>query len=330
MQWLGLTGLQVESITVANPAVVTLRTAPSYPLLSGYPYVITGATGMALPSQEYVITVLSPLTFSIPYDTSALSPYTGGAYVSISAPLVQRLISAVSTYAQNYMGRLIANATYTLTCNGQEMPTMLLPQSPVTAVRSLAINGVPIAERSPLVYPSVYSNGSGYTFQPAGQLALTGYLFSRGFNNVTVVFDAGFMIPDEAQTIPDAPGPYVLTTLARWSAGDRGVKYADGTAMVKVASAPAQGQYSADGSVYTFAAADAGQGVLISYAMVPYDIEQATLDCVGDWFRYQDRIGVTSKSIEGQSVSFTNYVNTAFPVRARGVLDQYRKFTPSP
>lgn len=328
LQWLGQTGLQIVAITEANPAVVTLATRPSFPLLSGYTYAIAGATGMALPNAEYVVTVIDPLSFSIPFDSTSAGAYTGGAYVSITAPLVQRLISSVSAYAQNYMGRVIANTRYTLTFNGQDMPTMMLPQWPVTAINALQINGSVIDARPALAFPSTTSNGYGYTYQAeSAQLALTGYLFTRGYNNVAVDFDAGFMIADEAQTIP-ASAPYTLTTIARWSAGDKGVTFDDGTALVKVTSAPAQGQYSVDGSVYTFAAADAGLGVLISYAMVPFDIEQAVLDTVGDWFMYQSRIGVTSKSIEGQSISYTNYTNTAFPVRARGVLDQYKKAFP--
>jgi hypothetical protein len=327
-EWLGLTGLQVSAITNASPAVLTLGTQPGTPLLSGVAYVIAGARGMALPNDAYVVTVLSPTTFSIPFDSTLAGTYTGGATVGITDPLVQRLISATSAYIQNYLNRTIASNTYTRNFNGQNTDSMMLPQYPVTAINSLYADGVAITERAALTSPSINGYGFGYTFQETGQVGLTGWLFPRGYNNVSVSWVGGYLISDEAQTIP-ASAPYECVTLARWSAGDRGVTYAsDGVAFVAVSSAPAQGQYSVDGSVYTFNAADAGVDVLISYAYVPYDVEQACVDCMGDWFRYRDRIGVTSKSIDGQSISLTNFVNKSLPARAQGVLDQYKRVAP--
>ncbi len=159
-------------------------------------------------------------------------------------------------------------------------------------------------------------------------MALSGTQFWRGYNNVYVAWTAGFLIADEAQTIPASP-PYELITLARWSAGDRGVTYASsGVAFTAVTGAPAEGEYSVAGSVYTFAAADAGIAVLISYAYVPYDVEQACIDTMGDWFKYRERIGTLSKSIDGQSISYTNFTNTGIPVRAREVLQQYKRVAP--
>ena len=49
-------------------------------------------------------------------------------------------------------------------------------------------------------------------------------------------------------------------------AGDVGVRDTNGLPMTKVASAPATGQYSVSAGVYTFAAADTGKRVYISYA----------------------------------------------------------------
>ncbi len=326
--WLGLTGLVVSAISNASAAVLTLTGTPSTPLISGLPYTVAGSTGMSGVDGEWIVTVLTPTTFSIPFDSTAAGTYTGGAFVAISDPLVQRLISATSVFIQNWLNRTIASTTYTRTFNGQQMATMLLPQYPVTSLDLLQIDGLTIGPRAPLVYPSVTSNGYGYTFSEAGQVALTGYVFTRGYNNVYVSWIAGFLISDEPQTIPATP-PYELTTLARWSAGDRGVVYASsGAALEAVTGTPTLGQYSVDGSVYTFSAADAGIAVLISYAYVPYDVEQACIDTMGDWFKYRDRIGVTSKSIDGQSISYTNFTNTSLPVRARDVLQQYKRVAP--
>ena len=71
---------------------------------------------------------------------------------------------------------------------------------------------------------------------------------------------------DEAQSVP-ASSPYTVTVtnLAQF-VDDWGVRYsATGLPLVKVTSAPVQGQYSVSAGTYTFAAADAGAAMLISY-----------------------------------------------------------------
>lgn len=326
--WLGLSGLPISAVSNTSPAVVTLETRPTtQALISGLPYTIAGSTGITGLDGDWTITVLTPITFSIPFDATAAGTYTGGAFVGVADPLVARLISATSAFIQNWLGRVIASNSYTRSFDGQNMQTLLLPQYPVTAVSALTVNGQTIAARPALTFPAVYSDGGGYTFTEAGRLAVTGYLFPRGYQNVTVSWTGGFLIADEAQTIP-ASAPYELATLTRWSAGDRGVTFADGTALTAVTGTPAAGQYAVDGSVYTFAAADAGLAVLISYACVPFDVEQACIDTMGDWFKYRERIGITSKSIDGQSISLTNFTNTGLPVRARDALQQYKRVAP--
>ncbi len=69
------------------------------------------------------------------------------------------------------------------------------------------------------------------------------------------------------QAIPTTPFQITITapnsgTFLR----DLGVLDSNGVPMQRVASAPATGQYSLSGSVYTFAAADVGKSVYISYA----------------------------------------------------------------
>jgi hypothetical protein len=70
----------------------------------------------------------------------------------------------------------------------------------------------------------------------------------------------------EAASVP-AASPYTYSTSLHTNfVADQGVVYAaSGLPLRLVASAPAAGQYSAAGGVYTFAAADAGAAVLISY-----------------------------------------------------------------
>lgn len=70
----------------------------------------------------------------------------------------------------------------------------------------------------------------------------------------------------EAGTVP-ASTPYTITVAnsATWT-GDQGVVYAaTGVPLTPVASNPTQGQYSVANGVYTFAAADTGAAVQITY-----------------------------------------------------------------
>lgn len=70
---------------------------------------------------------------------------------------------------------------------------------------------------------------------------------------------------NEAHSVP-ASTPYTVTVTnsATW-ANDLGVQYAGGAQLTQVASAPTAGQYSVAAGVYTFAAADTGKSVVISY-----------------------------------------------------------------
>lgn len=199
-QWLGLTGLAISAITNANPAVCTLATQPQVPLINGQPYSIEGAVGMALPAATYVVTTLSPTTFSIPVNSTALGTYTGGAIVGITDNLLSRLISAVSASVQSWLGRTIASATYTETRNGNNSDRMPLMNFPVLSVTSLVINGQTIPQRPPL--------GSGYTATITGMLPL-GWVndqymiyvdsgqpgcagFPKGIQNVVITYSAGY------------------------------------------------------------------------------------------------------------------------------------------
>jgi len=109
-----------------------------------------------------------------------------------------------------------------------------------------------------------------------GEVAITGKV-TLGANNSRMFADLLFADAQstgqileadyEAWSIPATPGPYTVTVTnsATWST-DLGVVKADGSAVLtRVASAPAAGQYSVAAGVYTFAAADQGTAVKISY-----------------------------------------------------------------
>ena len=88
------------------------------------------------------------------------------------------------------------------------------------------------------------------------------------------------VVIDEAKTIPTPSGPYTVTITPPATGtfvADLGViDVLTGTPMKRVASAPATGEYSLAGAVYTFAAADAGKAVLISHE---YSVASSSRTC---------------------------------------------------
>ena len=108
----------------------------------------------------------------------------------------------------------------------------------------------------------------------AGEMSITGKV-TMGAQNVRILADLLFNVTGtsgtiveadkEAAAIPATPFQVTVANGATWTT-DLGVTKTDGTVLTRVASAPATGQYSvAAGGVYTFAAADTGNSVLISY-----------------------------------------------------------------
>lgn len=99
--------------------------------------------------------------------------------------LLTRLISAVSASAQSYMGRIVASASYTATRNGNGRSVIAFPDSPVTAVTSVTVDGTAIPARTSVT-------GSGYSFGES-LLFLIGYVFTKGVANVQLVYTGGYV-----------------------------------------------------------------------------------------------------------------------------------------
>ena len=95
---------------------------------------------------------------------------------------------------------------------------------------------------------------------------VSGPVYSQLFFGVTPSTGTTSLAFNEAHNIPAAT-PYTVTvTNSATFVADFGVTYAaTGVALTPVASGPTTGQYSFAAGVYTFAAADAGLAVNISY-----------------------------------------------------------------
>lgn len=252
--------------------------------------------------------------------------------------LINRLIRASSTFMESVLSRSFLSQVYIEKRNGsgagQGRYMMAFANDPVSSMLSLAVDGI--------VLPASIDGGlqqNGYGFDAdAVWVAPFGTGFSKGQRNVALSYIGGFLVlpfgqysdsrwllPAEQQVIPISP--FQITPQNLWLA-DNGVTFVlTGTALVKVASAPAAGQYmvstvSGTPGVYTFNTADAGKTVALSYSYVPADIEQACVELISLRFIEKSRIGVVSLAVGTES---TTFYQKDMPAQMATDLLQYKR-----
>lgn len=119
-------------------------------------------------------------------------------------------------------------------------------------------------------YPIAVGQGKGKTEIKAKYAEIDGGILGSLFFGRTETAGIKAAVFDSPAAIPATPGPYTLTVTPPGSGtfvADLGVMNATtGEQLSRVASAPAAGQYAVSGAgVYTFASADQGKAVRISY-----------------------------------------------------------------
>lgn len=96
---------------------------------------------------------------------------------------------------------------------------------------------------------------------------IDGLIYGSLFYGIAPASGTIKMSLNEAGVIPPAAGPYTIQVAnsATWSSDLGVIDGTTGKQMTPVAAAPATGQYTVTAGTYTFAAADAGKAVQISY-----------------------------------------------------------------
>jgi hypothetical protein len=94
-------------------------------------------------------------------------------------------VSAYSQAVQSWLSRTIASASYSPALDGHGTRRILLENYPITAVASLAVDGVSIPAASGPPYCS------GYVFN-AHSVSLYGYCFTVGYGNIQINYTAGY------------------------------------------------------------------------------------------------------------------------------------------
>lgn len=254
---------------------------------------------------------------------------------------LSRLIIQISRAIYNNINRsFIIPKIITEVYDGNGKTQLQLKNWPVISIVSLIIDTTSIPVSSGV-------NSSGYVFdapdvEPPGNMQivyLRGYYFNRGIQNIQISYLCGYIIQNEVVSLP-ASSPYTVSPSSPfgvWSSDfivsffsdfntDFGAGFGYPSNLVKVTGVPTTGQYSVSNGVYTFAAADAGKSVYISYGYIPGDITQAALEWIAYRWAAKDRIGQASKSLGGQeTVSFTN---EAVPTFVAQSLQNFRRIVP--
>jgi hypothetical protein len=203
--------------------------------------------------------------------------------------------------------------------DGRGNARLYLANWPVLAVETLVVDKHAIDQ--------------GYELQPADAappgrpqaIDLFGHVFPRGRQNIAVTYQAGYAVMNEAAVVPSS-ALYQCAALAPYGAwaSDLGVIDATtGAALALAAGAPSAGQYNVIAGLYTFAAADAGRAVALSYGFVPQDIAQVCTELVAERYLYRLRIGEVSKSIGGQETA--SFSQKDMPDALAAMLAPYRR-----
>ena len=122
--------------------------------------------------------------------------------------LLTRLITAASQFIETWLNRQIASAAYTETRDGDGGQKLVFANAPVTAVSSLAIDGIAVSPAPDAAFP-------GYIFSPT-MLYLRGWRFRRGYQNVAVSYSAGY-----AATPPEIEQACIELVVLRYKERDR-------------------------------------------------------------------------------------------------------------
>lgn len=241
-----------------------------------------------------------------------------------SDELLTRAIDAVSQFILQYLNwESFRRTTYTYNFRGYGSPNALLQNWPVLSVDSVAVGGS-------LVTASTFSNGmpgSGYYLSDRrdGPQAITlqGRVFARN-TPAQVIYEAGFETTDSFTPTAEVL-TFTPTNRGTWSA-DIGVTI-DGVPAVEVDDSPIEGQYSvSEWGLYTFAAADVGREVIVSYSYTPPAVSHAATELVGELFKRKDRIGVISKTLGGQETVSFSQTDMSNPVKT--MLQPFKNVVP--
>lgn len=147
-------------------------------------------------------------------------------------------------------------------------------------------------------FPVAIGRGAGKIQCKAKAATISALAFNTLFSGLTTTNGNQLTATSETDAIPGTPYQVTVVNSATF-VDDLGVVYAaTGARLTRVSSAPTTGQYAVTAGVYTFAAADTGLSVTISYS---YTLSSTT--------GYQTTV---VNSLMGQAPSFMAVLNNQY------------------
>lgn len=142
-------------------------------------------------------------------------------------------------------------------------------------------------------FPVAIGRGQGKMTGKAKMAQISGLAFNNLFFGQSLTPGQLATAFGEAHAVPAVTPFTVSVTNVGDFVDDYGVLYATmGLPLTKVASAPVQGQYSVAAGVYSFAAADAGAAILVSYTY--------TVASAGQQLTYANQLIGTTPTFQAQ------------------------------
>lgn len=244
------------------------------------------------------------------------------AYLAITSAgqdaLIAQLLPRESRQIENWTGRgfsgLVARTNRRF--DGKDTDTLYLPDTPILSITSLTIDGT-------VIPASPDGIASGYLIDD-DKISLIDYAFCRGRQNVVVSWTAGYLT-GETDTIPAGNAPVLSPTTDGLPVQVASVTdAASGIVFTQVAANPATAQFTFNAATASlgFNQVDAGRSVAMGYYYVPEPIQQACIEMVGLDLKQRDNLGVNSKTLAGESISYTSKGMTASVVE---MLQPYRR-----
>ena len=238
--------------------------------------------------------------------------------VMISA-LISRASDAIIQWTSRAFNRVVHTDER---FDGTGSATIMITSYPVISVEKVQIDGT-------IIQQSLDALAAGWQNDDKFLYLFGGYKFTRGIRNVLMSWTSGFT-DSETDFIPGS-APYTITPThttadgSAFAATDLGVIFTSNSQpLTRVGSNPLASQYSFADGVYTFNAANTGTSVKMSYDYVPGAIEQAAIELVSFEIKHRDTLGLQSKSLAGESITFDNKI----PESVQRMLDGYRRTVP--
>ena len=250
------------------------------------------------------------------------------ATTPLTPPIQNQLTGLINSASRLMFSVMSRNSflvrTVTERRTGDDMPGLMLREWPVLSISSVTINGVSTTA-------SDGQGGAGYVLDPwdgyapgAPQLlSVVGGTFPSNPGSTVIVYEVGYAVQDEVQTVGSTGYVWPLAPQGRFAANWK-VLNAAGSTMTAVSGTPSVGQYVAptdDTTAYQFNPAQ-GQ-VTLNYSFIPADIDYACAKWVGEWYRYKARIGQRSQSASGQVTN--SFVIEQMPADVKLTLQQYSR-----